>query len=130
VRDCDACLNTRERTAVDAWLASDRHFHVMRDGPTHTEVMLAGMWGGVRGALPPIQQEIIDYCRTAPLSRTADQTFLRERVWHTVRQSVLVHDSEFSLNDSQPFPTIANPGSPRVGQVVSKPPIRWPGVEA
>ena len=125
VRDCDACLNPRERVAVDAWLASDRHFHVMRDGPTHTEVMLAGMWGGVRGALPPIQQEIIDYCRTAPLSRTADQAFLRERVWPTVRQSVLVHDSEFSLNNSQPFPTIANPGSPRVGQVATKPPIRW-----
>ena len=125
VRDSDACLNPRERAAVDAWLTSDRHFHVMRDGPTHTEVMLAGMWGGVRGALPPMQQEMIDYCRIAPLSRTADQSFLRERVWPTVRQSVLAHDSEYSLCESQPFPTNPIPGSARVGQVVLSPPIRW-----
>jgi Flp pilus assembly protein TadD len=125
VRDCDACLNLRERAAVNAWLTSGHHFHVMRDGFTHTEVMLAGMWGGVGSALPPIQQEIIDYCRNAPLSRTADQTFLRERVWPTVRQSVLAHDSEFTLRDSQPFPADANPTFPRVGQAVTKPPIGW-----
>ena len=125
VRDCDACLSLRERAAVDDWLASDRHFHVMRDGLTHTEPMLAGMWGGVRGALPPVQQEIIDYCQTAPLARTADQLFLRERVWPTVRQSVLTHDSEFTLRDSKPFPTDLDPASPRVGQAVTDPPIRW-----
>ena len=125
VRDCDACLNLRERAAVDAWLASDRHFHVMRDGLTHTEAMLAGMWGGVRSALPPLQQEIIEFCRTAPFSRTADQLFLREKIWPTVRQSVLAHDSEFALRDSQPFPTGLNPAGPRVGQAVSNPPVRW-----
>jgi len=128
VRDCDACLNARERAAVDAWLASGRHFHVMRDGPTHTEIMLAGMWGGVRGALPSMQEEIINYCQTAPLSRTADQSFLRERVWPTVRQSVLAHDSEYSLRDSVPFPTSANPGSARVGQAITYPPVRWQNV--
>ena len=126
VRDSDACLSLRERAAVDEWLASDRHFHVMRDGLTHTEPMLAGMWGGVRGALPPIQPQMIAYCRAAPLSRTADQAFLRERIWPTVRQSVLVHDSEFSLRDSMPFPTEHVPPEPRVGQAVAKPVIRWP----
>jgi len=130
VRDCDACLNLRERAAVDAWLASDRHFHVMRDGLTHTEVMLAGMWGGVRGALPSIQQEIMEYCRTAPLARTADQLFLREKTWPTVRQSVLTHDSEFKLRDSQPFPADPDPTGPRVGQAVSTPPISWQGAQA
>ena len=86
----------------------------------------AGMWGGVRGALPPIQPQMIAYCRAAPLSRTADQAFLRERIWPTVRQSVLVHDSEFSLRDSMPFPTEHVPPEPRVGQAVAKPVIRWP----
>jgi hypothetical protein len=120
----------RERAAVDDWLASDRHFHVMRDGLTHTEAMLAGMWGGVRGALPQLQNEMIEFCRTAPLSRTADQQFLRERVWPTVRQSVLVHDSQFSLRESQPFPYDPDPAGPRVGQAVSDPPIRWPDGQA
>jgi len=83
------------------------------------------MWGGVRSALPPMQQEIIEFCRTAPFSRTADQLFLRERIWPTVRQSVLAHDSEFSLRDSQPFPTALKPAGPRVGQAVSNPPVRW-----
>jgi Flp pilus assembly protein TadD len=127
VRDCDALVGRRERTAVAEWIASGRHFHVMRDAPTHTEVMLAGMWGGVRGALPPLQQEMIDYCRNAPLSRTADQQFLRERVWPTVRQSVLMHDSEYSLRDSLPFPSDPKTGEPRVGQAVADPPIGWDG---
>lgn len=123
IRDCDACVGPRERAAVEEWIVSKRHFHVMRDAPTHTEVMLAGMWGGVRGALSPLQQAIIDYCRDAPLSRTADQQFLRERVWPTVRQSVLVHDSEFQLGDSRPFPTDLASDEPRVGQAVSTPSI-------
>jgi len=130
VRDCDACLNARERAAVDEWLASDRHFHVMRDGLTHTEVMLAGMWGGVGGALSFMQHEIIEYCRDAPLARTADQLFLRKRVWPTVRQSVLAHDSQFSLRESQPFPQDHDPAGPRVGQAVTSPPIDWRGSEA
>lgn len=125
VRDCDACVGPRERKAVDEWISSNRHFHVMRDAPTHTEVMLAGMWGGVRGALPPLQQEIIDYCRKAPLSRTADQQFLRERVWPTVRRNVLVHDSEFQMGESRNFPTELAPGEARVGQAVSMPQVVW-----
>jgi hypothetical protein len=125
IRDSDACLSLRERAAVDAWIASGRHFHVMRDGLTHTEPMLAGMWGGVRGALPPIQPQIMAYSRSAPLSRTADQAFLRERIWPTVRQSVLTHDSQYSLGDSETFPTEHIPPGPRVGQAVSKPAIRW-----
>ena len=125
VRDVDACLNLRERAAVEAWIASNRHFHVMRDGLTHTEPMLAGMWGGVRAALPSMQKGMIEFCESAPLSRTADQMFLREHAWPTVRQSVLVHDSEFSLGDSQPFPTEHVPPAPRVGQAVTQPTIRW-----
>jgi len=75
----------------------------------------------------PLQQEMIDYCRNAPLSRTADQQFLRERVWPTVRQSVLMHDSEYSLRDSLPFPSDPKTGEPRVGQAVADPPIGWDG---
>ncbi|MGB7205573.1 MAG: tetratricopeptide repeat protein, partial [Anderseniella sp.] len=49
VRDADSIINHREKAAVDAWLASGKAFHVMRDWWTHTELMLAGMWGGVGG---------------------------------------------------------------------------------
>lgn len=54
VRDVDALLNVQERVAVDAWLESGRHFHVMRDWYTHTALMLAGLWGGVPRLLPDL----------------------------------------------------------------------------
>ena len=117
VRDCDACLNLRERAAVEDWIESGRHFHVMRDAMTHTEVMLAGMWGGVRGALPPVGGSILEFAKTAPLSRTADQQFLRERIWPTSRQSVLVHDSHFADGESRDFPA-RSPSWQHVGQAM------------
>ena len=47
IRDADSLLTVKERVAVDAWLASNFHFHTMRDYFTHTDLLLAGMWGGV-----------------------------------------------------------------------------------
>ena len=53
IRDADSLLTVKERVAVDAWLRSDFHFHAMRDWYSHTDLLLAGMWGGVGGILPP-----------------------------------------------------------------------------
>ena len=36
---CDSLLTTKERVAVDAWLASHYHFHIMRDFYTHTDLV-------------------------------------------------------------------------------------------
>jgi hypothetical protein len=58
VRDADSVINVRERVAVDEWLQSDRHFHLMRDYFPHTELILAGMWGGVTGIFP-LQEELL-----------------------------------------------------------------------
>jgi tetratricopeptide (TPR) repeat protein len=121
IRDSDACLNLRERVAVEDWIESGRHFHVMRDAITHTELILAGMWGGVRGALPPMGEAMIGFSKDAPLSRTADQQFLRERVWPTVRRSVLAHDSNFAFGGSCDFPARGRlPPGQRVGQAVAR----------
>lgn len=51
IRDCDCIINCQERIAVDEWIQSDKHFHIMRDYASHTERMHAGMWGGVRGSI-------------------------------------------------------------------------------
>lgn len=53
-RDCDSRPTAREKAAVDAWIASGLPFHVMRDHVLHTDLILAGMWGGVAGLLPPL----------------------------------------------------------------------------
>ncbi|MDF1862872.1 MAG: sulfotransferase domain-containing protein [Verrucomicrobiales bacterium] len=118
VRDCDSVVNVKERVAVEEWLHSDRWFHVMRDFPSHTEVILAGMWGGISGVLPTVQ-EIRDHFRptTAP-TRTFDQQLLREVVWPIIRQSVLCHDSVYTgCLGSVPFPQLATlPSRYHVGQ--------------
>ena len=108
VRDADSVVNIRECVAVEEWLASDRHFHVMRDNFDHGELILAGMWGGVRGALPPIGPWAQRYfaSRTDLPGRTADQEFLRDQLWPTIRTSMLTHDSQFSFGERRDFPAV------------------------
>ncbi len=104
VRDADSIINVRERAAVNEWLASGRAFHVMRDWWTYTEVMLAGMWGGVGGILPPLQALLQDFTPPGLANWHLDQWFLRSKVWPTARQSCLVHDSRFKVLDARDFP--------------------------
>ena len=101
-------MNIRECVAVREWLDSGRHFHVMRDNYDHGELVLAGMWGGVRGALPPIGPWAQRYLasRTDLAGRTADQEFLRDQAWPTIRASVLTHDSQFAFGDRRDFPEV------------------------
>ena len=108
MRDADSVVNVRECVAVEEWLASDRHFHVMRDNYEHGELILAGMWGGVRGALPPIGPWAQQYLasRTDLPGRTADQEFLRSQLWPTIRTSVMTHDSQFSFGERRDFPAV------------------------
>jgi tetratricopeptide (TPR) repeat protein len=104
VRDADSFINAREKAAVDEWLASGKAFHVMRDWWTHTEVMLAGMWGGVGGVLPPLQDLLKTFKSSALANWHLDQWFLRACVWPTARQSCLIHDSKFKAFSAMDFP--------------------------
>ena len=108
VRDADSLLNIRERVAVDEWLDSGRHFHVMRDHFDHSELVMAGMWGGVRGALPPISPAIQSWfpTRRTVLGGPMDQEFLRAVCWPTIRQSVMAHDSQFAFGEHRDFPAV------------------------
>ena len=99
-RDADSRLNPRERSAVDAWLASARPIHVMRDHPHHTAPMLGGMWGSRRGAIADLSSRIGSF-RAADRWQT-DQEFLAERVWPLVRAHALEHDE---YDARRPFPT-------------------------
>ncbi len=117
VRDCDSVINVKERVAVDQWLASNRYFHVMRDFYSHTELIHAGMWGGVGGVLPPVRKLVSKFLSKALLANTVDQIFLREQVWPTVRQSCMIHDSLFRVLGSRKFPGVGDLGPNRhIGQ--------------
>jgi len=114
-RDADSVINPREEQAVREWLDSGRWFHTMRDWWSHTDLMLAGMWGGVAGVLPPLAPMLLAYHSGAVETANIDQWFLRDRVWCMVRQSCLIHDRCFSLHDSQPIPCLQPGQTDHVG---------------
>ncbi|MEG3111283.1 tetratricopeptide repeat protein [Pantoea sp. T14] len=112
VRDADSLLSEREVAAVNAWLASPYWFHHMRDYYSHTELLLAGMWGGCHGVFNNVEQSMRDFIAQYEGSeRFTDQYFLKVALWPTVRESILNHDDIFNFYQAQPWPAHA--------------PIRW-----
>ncbi len=96
VRDADSVLSIREVRAVDEWLNSDNYFHVMRDWWSHTDLILAGMWGGIANILPNIEKLIQEYRPEHVATKNADQWFLRDKIWCYIKSSVFVHDRCFA----------------------------------
>ncbi|MEN9362629.1 MAG: hypothetical protein RL095_4164 [Verrucomicrobiota bacterium] len=116
-RDADSLLSTKERVAVDEWLASGLPFHVMRDFYTHTDLMLAGMWGGVAGILPDIEKLIASYKPPHLTTRNVDQWFLRDMVWPRIRDKTCIHDSLYDVPGTRRFPAVGGlPPDRHVGQ--------------
>ncbi len=106
VRDCDSILNIKERAAVAQWLSSKKAFHVMRDGPSQSELILAGMWGAHRGNIGKMTNRVIAFDKTVSAvrnSRILDQQFLREVVWPLMRGRLCLHDSVFGYGKTHEF---------------------------
>jgi tetratricopeptide (TPR) repeat protein len=103
-RDTDSRLNVQEAVAVDAWLQSEKCFHVMRDHLFHVELILAGMWGGVAGILPRLSDIALSADRYDK-TRWGDQDFLRNVVWPLIKNHALVHDSYFHFGEAINFPS-------------------------
>lgn len=117
VRDADSVINLRERAAVMEWVDSGKAFHLMRDWHTHTDTILAGMWGGVADVLPNLNLLWGPYLATATMTANCDQKFLREIVWPLIRDDVMIHDRFFTCFGAKPFPAHTDrPGSWHVGQ--------------
>jgi hypothetical protein len=118
IRDADSLLNVKERVAVDGWLRSDRYFHAMRDWHTHTDLILAGMWGGVGGILPSPTELFRASTGWRMENDHIDQDILSDTVWPTVRRSILIHDSVFTgTTGSIPFPPFGQlPAGSHIGQ--------------
>lgn len=112
IRDADAVISSREQAAVQAWLESGQAFHLMRDYFTHTELLMAGLWGGCTGAWPDVRGLMAQFQQTGeyPSARVIDQHFLRRHIWPTVRRSLLAHDPVFRFRDAQDFPPHAPHG--------------------
>ena len=105
IRDADSLLSYKEKAAVKEWLNSGKYFHVMRDSRMHNELILAGMWGGYNGVIKNMFGLMKDYLKEdMDVNRISDQVFLRKRIWKTVIQSVLVHDSYHLGKEGKPYP--------------------------
>jgi tetratricopeptide (TPR) repeat protein len=118
IRDADALLNIKERVAVDAWLRSDCYFHAMRDWYTHTDLILAGMWGGVGNILPSPTDLFRARTNWRMENDHVDQDILSDTVWPAIRHSILIHDSIFTGTlGGVPFPPYgALPHGSHIGQ--------------
>jgi tetratricopeptide (TPR) repeat protein len=106
IRDADSLISRREVAAIEAWLQSDRFFHLIRDYFSHTELLLAGMWGGCGGVFKNLRQQMVDFVAQGQYlgQRVVDQHFLRMHIWPTVRQSLLSHDPVYGFMQGQDFP--------------------------
>ena len=103
-RDADSVISQREAQAVAEWVKSGKLFHTIRDAGTHTELILAGLWGAVGQAVPDMAGKIQNYLQKPLESRHfADQFFLRDHIWAYVRQSVHGHDRIFGFHGAQTF---------------------------
>jgi hypothetical protein len=115
VRDTDALLSLRERHAVDAWIASGKRFHIMRDIPAHKELIMGGLWG-CRGQVIPNMASLIEGWSSHSFG--ADQSFLRRKVYPKIKQDVVIHSDFVAFKGETVFPF----PSPRVdGEWVGMP---------
>lgn len=104
-RDADSVISAREAGAVAEWVAGGQNFHAMRDSGSHTELLLAGLWGAKTGALPSMTALITAYLQQPVQdAHFADQQFLRQHVWPYARRDILHHDSLFGFMKGRPFP--------------------------
>jgi len=120
VRDADSVINVKERWAVGDWLNSGKAFHVLRDHPQHSELILAGLWGAHRGNIGDMRERIVacvEGGRNVANNLTLDQQFLRNEIWPIARNSVKIHDDYFSFMETTRFsPDFALPRPMHVGQ--------------
>ena len=116
VRDCDSVVNDREARAVADWIDSGKPFHIMRDWWTHTDPVLAGMWGGIGGVLPSMRMLLGVYKPKHLETPNWDQWFLRDSVWPLIRDDALIHDRCFASRNAVPFPGGVPAGNIHVGQ--------------
>lgn len=104
-RDADSIISQQEAKIVAQWQASGQRFHTIRDHGSHTELILAGLWGMIGGSIPDMRGKIMHFIESEHLDkRFADQHFLRKAIWQYVRQDVYASDSIFGFGENvHPF---------------------------
>ncbi|XP_069990622.1 uncharacterized protein [Penaeus vannamei] len=107
-RDTDSWILNREVAVVAAWLQSGRTYHLIHDHPSHTHIIMAGLWGALN-RYPKVMRTVRDemFNRTYNSQKLFDQQLLAELVWPVIKDDVINHDSYTCKIHSSavPFPT-------------------------
>lgn len=114
-RDCDSRLSNREVAAVNAWMESDKGFHIMRDHPWHGSSILGGMWG-VKANVVPNMIVLMTAWDQEDRWQT-DQDFLNSVIYPRITDNCMVHASFCRMEPhARDFP-VPRIGTEFIGQV-------------
>jgi hypothetical protein len=97
-RDADSRFSMREKKLVDAFLVSDKSYHIIKDYAGHDNAILAGMFAAkktdiylqriVRAKLDRLGQEANWY--------EHEESFLQDEIYPHIEPEVLLHDSRIT----------------------------------
>lgn len=131
VRDADSRISQREAEAVNAWIESDKIFHILRDHPAH-RLCPGGLIGiqprrdnwEMPSMLNTVGLWMIGYRAQGkdPFAYSADQDFLEQVIWPMFKGSCLQHDSVAGRRQqlgALPFPSPRKDWPRFCGEVVA-----------
>lgn len=86
-RDADSWVSMREKVCVDAWLAGNKNFHIIRDHCYHSQRIMGGVWGSRNGIVPKMKEEVEKFSK----DQTYDQGFLANVIYPNITHDLIVH---------------------------------------
>lgn len=101
-RDCDSNLNTRERSAVEEWLQSDKDFHIMRDHSAHNKRIMGGMWGSRNKLMKRLDLKLLINNWGKKDKYGDDQVFLGTQIYPLIKNLAFEH-SECNVKFDNPI---------------------------
>lgn len=94
-RDADSWISSREVICVNQWLESGKSFHIIRDHCYHSQKIMGGVWGCLKGTFPQMRELGEKYSK----NNTYDQGFLANEVYPHIVDSLFVHYGKGQKNN-------------------------------
>lgn len=118
-RDIDTIILDREVVATNEWIQSGKTFHIMRDHPHHTNVILGGMFSTKKIKNITSWKELI-YKIAQNGHRMYDMNFLRDIIYPLIKDDCLIHDNFWRIEKHcQYFTTKYNDNCDFIGMYVN-----------
>ena len=95
-RDTDSRFSWREANAVREWINSGKQFHIIRDHPCHSNVILGGAWASRKIKHFNWKKEMEVYTNMLNVW-DVDQQFLKDKIYPLIKneECSMIHDNYF-----------------------------------